>query len=277
VDGVSTASGNTLTNAGGFGGNQGFFAAGSVRNDTVGLEVCNGNVHFILYRDNGLANPPTVLQLRAPVPYNNTDDLFCSYSLFGAGDTGGGAYGCALSTLRFTPDPYKKQSAQTEIDVSNFHDKETATVGTSSPPRQFTGQTNHDIQFTTDAVAQYLGFNSIRFPQQNFIATARLPMVAPNAYSAMVVNDTCLIELNNLQIESYDAFDEKRQRVNILAVIPVDDINSKIVYETNNLNFLDLNNKHPLKMTSFKARLLRTDYQSFDVKGITSMVLFITD
>ena len=78
-----------------------------------------------------------------------------------------------------------------------------------------------------------------------------------------------------MQVESYDAFEEKRQRVNVLSVIPYDDSNLNILYAPNNLIFLDLNNQHPIRLSSFKARLVRGDYTDLNVKGLTSMVVYI--
>ena len=70
-------------------------------------------------------------------------------------------------------------------------------------------------------------------------------------------------------------FEDKRQRVNVLSVVPYDDTNSSIIYDPSNLIFLDLNNKHPIRLSSLKARLVRADYSDLDVTGLTSMVVYI--
>ena len=79
-----------------------------------------------------------------------------------------------------------------------------------------------------------------------------------------------------MQVESYDAFEKKRQRVNVLSVIPYDDSNSTILHTPNNLIFLDLNNQYPIRLSSIKARLVRGDYNDLDVTGMTSMVIYIS-
>ena len=82
-----------------------------------------------------------------------------------------------------------------------------------------------------------------------------------------------LLELLNLQLESYDTFEEGRK--NILALIPYDDSNSKVSYDPNNLIFLDLNNKESINLTSLKMRLVRADYSNPDISGLTSAVIYI--
>ena len=57
-------------------------------------------------------------------------------------------------------------------------------------------------------------------------------------------------------------------------MIPYDDINEQVSYDASNLNFLDLNNKEPINITSLNLRLLTGDYSTPDLFGLTSLVLY---
>ena len=101
-----------------------------------------------------------------------------------------------------------------------------------------------------------------------------ISILADNVFQAQIINDAFMLEMINLQLESYDTF--QGQRKNILSFIPYDDSNNLSVnYDANNLIFLDLNNKESINLTSLKMRLVRADYSSPDLVGITSAILFI--
>ena len=66
-----------------------------------------------------------------------------------------------------------------------------------------------------------------------------------------------------------------KKNANELMFCPLYPSNLNILYAPNNLIFLDLNNQHPIRLSSFKARLVRGDYTDLNVKGLTSMVVYI--
>ena len=286
IDGVATASTLSCNSVGGFGGEQGYYSSGDAQNDTVSIEIVGGIIRFVVYRTNpaGDNDVDAIVLGTAPYPtetidgviHSNTKPLYASYTFFGAGAVGGN-FGCALRMCRYTPDYYAMSA--TAIALENKFEEEYTdiTLGDTNQARQITAPTKHSIKFTGEELHTFLGFQYQRQPSDltKFITTTGVDFISEYRFVNGILNDCILVELNNLQVESYDAFEEKRQRVNVLSVIPYDDSNLNILYSPNNLIFLDLNNQHPIRLSSFKARLVRGDYTDLKVKGLTSMVVYI--
>ena len=119
------------------------------------------------------------------------------------------------------------------------------------------------------SVSQWFGYEQLTYTKRG---DPNVDFVADSVFKASIENDLYLVEMLNIQLESYDTFEQGRK--NILAVVPYDDINAKVTYDPNNLIFLDLNNKETLNLTSIKFRLVRSDYSAPELIGITTAVLF---
>ena len=289
INGVATASTLSCNDNGGFAGGQGYYgsaAANNVDNDTVGIEINDGVIRFVVYRtnpagDNGvdaivLGTAPYPTETIDGVIHSNTKPLYASYTFFGAGLVTGN-YGCALRMCRYTPDYYAMSATAIALE-SKFQEAYTDHIlGNTNQTTQITRATKHSIKFTGEELHTFLGFQYQRQPAfvTDFILSKGVDFISEYRLSNGILNDCILVELNNMQVESYDAFEDKRQRVNVLSVIPYDDTNLNILYSPNNLIFLDLNNQHPIRLSSFKARLVRGDYTDLNVKGLTSMVVYI--
>ena len=65
---------------------------------------------------------------------------------------------------------------------------------------------------------------------------------------------------------------------NILALVPYDEgSNNNVAYDSSNLNFLDLNNSEPINITSLNMRILRANYSTPSLIGLTSIVLYFKE
>ena len=89
-----------------------------------------------------------------------------------------------------------------------------------------------------------------------------------------------LVQLINLQVESYDSFNDQitfgnGQRTNILGVIPSKDSAGKVVYEPNERFFLDIDNKEPILLRNLHIRVLREDYSDININGLATIVVLI--
>lgn len=130
----------------------------------------------------------------------------------------------------------------------------------------------HQFTFSSFAVAQHLGFDVASFqsevPGADFLAHSR------NVYTAALTYDNIVVELMNLQVDSYDGLEKGRR--NIIATIPTNsDENGVIVNEANNLVFIDLDNAQPRYFRNIKARLLYGDLSDVKTIGLTSLTLLI--
>ena len=88
-----------------------------------------------------------------------------------------------------------------------------------------------------------------------------------------------LVQLMNLQIESYDSFSDTTipaggQRQNLLSIIPAT-VGGKIIYEPPYPTFIDLNNEQPIYLRNLNARVVREDYSTININGLGTLVLLI--
>lgn len=155
-----------------------------------------------------------------------------------------------------------------DIAQGNEHSELGARPSDSRPSNQNTGR------FTFDSIltAQHLGFDeSVLLSEQagsNFIVHSR------NAYTAALTYDNIVVELMNLQVDSYDGLEKGRR--NIIATIPANsDANGVIINEASNLVFIDLDNAQPRYFRNIKARLLYGDLSDVKTIGLTSLTLLI--
>ena len=83
-----------------------------------------------------------------------------------------------------------------------------------------------------------------------------------------------LVELLNIEIESYDSLHGGRR--NILKVIPVPNVNNTLVnYEANNITFLDVKNALPRTLRNIKARILDDDLQAVDIQNNAVLTILV--
>lgn len=174
---------------------------------------------------------------------------------------------CFFDPLVANINPTEAVSVE-DIAQGNEHSELGARPSDSRPSNQNTGR------FTFDSIltAQHLGFDeSVLLSEQagsNFIVHSR------NAYTAALTYDNIVVELMNLQVDSYDGLEKGRR--NIIATIPANsDANGVIINEASNLVFIDLDNAQPRYFRNIKARLLYGDLSDVKTIGLTSLTLLI--
>ena len=91
--------------------------------------------------------------------------------------------------------------------------------------------------------------------------------------------DNYLVELLNMQVNSYDSFVKGRK--NLLQIIPVNEViidenTGLIQYEPHEKLFLDMNNDFDLSLRNIKARITNEDYQALDITGMANLNIVIS-
>jgi hypothetical protein len=234
--------------------------------DVASIEIVGGNIRCVIYQDDGANAPHT--RILFSTPYNG-EDLWGTYTLHGNSfiPGGGTTANLSLKDIKYTPNPFKEdENDKNQSEHSSY-------LGAATPGGQNTSDVQASITFETLEVANWFGY---RNTSRLNVRGRNISILADNVFQAQIINDAFMLEMINLQLESYDTF--QGQRKNILSFIPYDDSNNLSVnYDANNLIFLDLNNKESINLTSLKMRLVRADYSSPDLVGITSAILFIKD
>tara|TARA_R110000803_G_scaffold119305_1_gene187627 strand:+ start:736 stop:2148 length:1413 start_codon:yes stop_codon:yes gene_type:complete len=132
---------------------------------------------------------------------------------------------------------------------------------------------NNVLHFNHRDLAEFLGYNTYT----TFTINSNAPsFVADNRFNIAIFNDTFIIVLDSLELESYDGYDGVRK--SILAVIPSADDNTHrvIEYEPNTLDFIDLKNRNKQNIRNIKGRILKSDLSQPSLTGLTSIALLFT-
>lgn len=259
----------------------GLYTAGDVKNDQIEIVVDRNNANqgrdlvINLYRRNigntewiktELGRTTYAAQGETPV------DLY-AYS-FIHGSTVGGGYNCRLGVPRFTADPFLVASPTGHLELETPLGDDILSDVKPEPPRN--RNTIHSINFVSESVYEWLGFNT---GQQPSIQSSQgiVTFSGDNLFGSKIIADAFIIQLLNLPVEAYDTFEEKQGRENILAVIPQTDENLRVIYEANGLYFIELNNANAIKLSNIRARIVRQDYSLIQTRGLSSLVLFVKD
>ena len=239
--------------------------------DFVSLEIVGNIIRGVVYRDDGIN--PTIATVLFFEQYDNKP-LYASYSLHGAGTVSATpTYGCRIDQLRYTPDPFLSQF---DPKLSILPITEGKDLTNSTPTRQSPVATKHLLNFTGNDLSEFLGYGTPRQPATDFI-TAKLECVftAQNVFKSAVINDCFMIEMLNLSVESYDFHSTQRKRKNILAVLPFDDTSDKCIFQPNTLAYLDLFNKDDYFTSEIKLRIIRGDYGTVELSGLSTVVIYL--
>ena len=239
------------------------FTLGEANNDVLCIQASLGKIDLIIYND---SNPDG--RVLGTTTYTGNLELFPIIGFYSKNNT-------SIRRVRYTPyDELKSSSKNSSIISSiknppNFDDQE----GTPSPPTQdVSDHTPMTFQFPNIQLTEFLGY------ENQFID------VAPDDIFSLTGNheiqfteksESYIVELMNLQIESFDGFLE--QRKNILQVInnsresTLDDV----LFEANNLIFLDLNNSHQQILRNIDVRVVTDTYTDVNIQNRANMTLLI--
>tara|TARA_R110001592_G_scaffold1469_1_gene8780 strand:- start:1331 stop:3019 length:1689 start_codon:yes stop_codon:yes gene_type:complete len=245
---------------------------------TSATSACDGaNIEMNVYRRTDNTTPAGqnvfIKNSLATTPYashlERGADLYAYIFIHGTVSAVGGAFNCRLQKPRYTADPFMENENPPAVALQNIVE-EIETIGAKPEPPKVS--TLHNINFGEQEVYLWLGYSVGLQPNQS---GRNVIFKAQSRFGANITADAFLVQLLNLKVESYDAHITKQSRQNILSVIPADNENNRIVYEPNNLLFIDLNNKFPLKISNLRLRIVRQDYSEVPTRNLSSITLII--
>ena len=246
VSGTKTASGTTPNIVG----------AGSASNDLIDIVVELGRVKVKVWVNN-TALPIVILD----EPYDNKTELF-PVMIFRGDETD------RAKSFRFSPDPYLKPP----LNIQHIDE-----LGTTSQPQQTQLPSSQFISFESQSLSKYLGFENTRQPVSGFSVVKDGFFEADNQFSQIDSNDNFLVLLDNIQLDSYDSYDDqgnrKGGRQSILAVIPQSDSNKSLLFEPQHQVFIDINNVNKINIRNIKARIVKTDYSEVNTLGLSALTI----
>ena len=194
--------------------------------------------------------------------------------------------------LRFTIDPYEynyydidptyKENDYRGTDPygnEGFDLLERYSLG-DNPTKLFTSArtrqlTSTQITFNNFNTANYFGFNSTVLPLEPTLRSLWI-IVGTNPYNPAIANNNYIIELLNMDIESYDSLAKGHR--NILKVIHQTNVGADknlINYEANNLTFLNIRNATKQTLRNIKVRILNAYLKPINTTGLSAITILI--
>ena len=243
------------------------YQANSTDNEYIELSINGDSIDYNVYRDDGTTNGFRE-SLRDSVAYDNS--AYYPVFIFNGERAKAQADG-----IKFTPEPYGEQP---------IREPDYGLLGNSTPPPQPVRGMSADRNFIfmSETLQNHLGYDNQRVPVTGEILGNAPLFRAPNGYFIPEEADAMIVQLMNLQIESYDSFSNTvvsagGQRKNILSVIPNSSSTGKIVYEPSYPTFLDLYNDQPISLRNLNIRVVREDYSPIVINGMGTLVILISE
>lgn len=141
-------------------------------------------------------------------------------------------------------------------------------------PSQDTKASKMFLQIDSIELATFLGYTTNRFPDNGgILIKSNWVIPSTSSYLKYSLADSFIVEMLNLSLDSYDT--SQNQRKNILATIPQDDDDEKVLYNEPYPIFIDLRNNKKITLRNIQLRILREDYSPLEIQGQATMTLLL--
>jgi hypothetical protein len=129
------------------------------------------------------------------------------------------------------------------------------------------------LEFESKALSDQLGFFDYFIQETTF----DLNWKAIRTVRYVDETECYLVEALNLNFDSYDGSAGQEKRRNLLAVIQnIRDRNqADVLYDSNSLTYIDLNNPNPLPLRNLQFRIINSDEGEVAVDGFSNMTLLL--
>jgi len=223
--------------------------------DTLDISLEGGKISLGLYTGGGAGTYTQFYQM----DYDGTTDFY-PYIIMRSDNTK-----LSLAQGRTQLDPYLLTSSN---DLNN---NDLGTTLGDAPSGQPKTRGTNTLSFDLD-IEKMLGFTD-EFDLTDEGEDALFK--ASSIYDFGMFNDTYLVLLDNLRLDSYDGFTKEEK--SILGCINVSDNNTNRVvqYESNTLDYIELKNKKEISIRNIRGRIVKSDLGSVILNGLTSLVILI--
>ena len=221
-------------------------------NDFMEISSHGGKIHLTVYNT---ANPNGI-DLVTAVNYTG-EELYPIIAFFDSTDTNAG-------DVSYTPYP--------DADDKLIY-YPSSLLGATNPVNQNKDSRLMSLVFESQSLAKQLGF------EDSFISdlTFNLNWKAIRTVRFFDETECYLVEALNLNFDSYDGSAGQEKRRNLLSVIQnIRDRNqSDVLYDSNSLTFINLNNPQPLPLRNLQFRIINSDEGEVAVDGFSNMTLLL--
>ena len=221
-------------------------------NDFMEIGSYGGKIHLTVYNT---ANPDGV-DLVTAINYDG-EQLYPIIAFFDSTDTNAG-------DVSYTPYP----DADDELIYSS-----SSLVGATNPIDQNKSIRVIALEFESLSLAKQLGFEDNNIIENTF----NLNWKAIRTVRFFDETECYLVEALNLQFKSYDGSKGQEKRRNLLAVIQNSRTReqSDVMYDSNSITYIDINNPHPLPLRNLQFRILDSDEGDVATDGNSNMTILV--
>ena len=254
-----------------------YHGLGNNNNDYIRMGISGGQVYCDIHSVIGGVNTTTTILSET---YTFPDKLYPIWVALTSGARAGTNTDFVFTKLRWTTSPREPQIQPNPSFVADE-------VGANRPPQPSRAFQNCFMEFEGDTLASFLGYRFTRSPSVPGSFT-RIPPQATAPFTQFhyevagdelfrptALSDAFIVELLNLQVDSYDGLKESRKPY--LAVVPRSDKDGEVIYDTTFPVFVDLSNSTPLNLRNIKARLLNSDGSEVLIEGLASLVVLLKE
>ena len=148
----------------------------------------------------------------------------------------------------------------------------------TTPPHPIFKKTLNNFYLPSD-IMKFLGFGQIRYPISGNSSIDYPRYVANQPLKLGALSDNFIVQLNNLQLKSYDGdtLQDNGQRRSILSLIPDDDSDNQTLYNASERLFLDIDNIEPLNLNRLSISILDDNYEVVRLNNKSSLSVIIKD
>lgn len=133
--------------------------------------------------------------------------------------------------------------------------------------------TTKEINFGTQGLANFLGFNNIINSTTQF-AVGNQNFIGEKLFYPAINTRNFILELLTFNIESYDS--SQKQRKNILSSV-ITSNQDDVINNEPNIIFIDINNSQELDIRNLQLRLVDTEYNPIELSGKSTLTLLVAD
>ena len=241
-------------------------------NDVFSIELQNiGGVQGIAFRQyfNNLGTPDSrTIETDEGATYNPRDSDGKPIKYYPFISLLGSPVNCILDLCGVNFDPSSYQTA----------DHSANDLGAlNNVPNSINIPSIYRLNMSSD-IRDFLGFTN-DFPNVGDVTSIQGEFIARYTMKQFVNADNYLVELLNIQVNSYDSLIKGRK--NLLSIIPVNEViidqdTGLIQYEPHEKLFLDMNNDFDLSLRNIKARITNADYNVLPITGMANLNIVIS-
>tara|TARA_R110000796_G_scaffold196380_1_gene312796 strand:- start:408 stop:1994 length:1587 start_codon:yes stop_codon:yes gene_type:complete len=241
--------------------------------DVVEIVVDEQDINLVIYREN-----------KTPVVVDSGKNYNYSSSYKGVISFIGAKANCSISQINYSislrsfddRSDYPNGTANLP-SVSNYLDVHTRLTNTT-PPHPIFKESLNNFYLPAD-VMKFLGFGQLRYPPSGNSSIDYPRYVANQPLLLGALSDNFIVQLNNIQLKSYDGdtLQDNGQRRSILSLIPDDDSDNQTLYNANERLFLDIDNLQDLNLNRISVSILDDNYEVVRLNNKSSLSVIIKD